>query len=622
MGSLVSKGRDYKPMENVDLSADSKEPYIKAEVKAPCMDGLLIRIFVWSLESKLIGWIMLYILKEMNLIHKFFTHVQLTEQPMYSPSYADNELEEKEVKSINFKLPPHERVCQAFNYLPKESSNKESSDFPVFQRWSIKDFSRAYLSGKTTPLLVAERFITAVRESSKPPYQMSFFINYDCDDILKQATISTARYQKGEPISVLDGILVAVKDEIDCLPYPTTGGTKWLHKVRRFQGEAFCVKSLRSCGAIIVGKTNMHELGLGTSGINPHYGAVRNPYDMTKVSGGSSSGSAAVASAGLCPVTIGVDGGGSVRIPASLCGVIGFKPTFGRLPDSGLLPFNWTLGMLGIITGSVEDAAIVYAAISGAHSRGSLIQLPVSFQPGLNFPLLDRTVSLSKITLAKYPEWFNDCNDDIRRCCNNALDRLYESFGWQTIEVTLPEIEEMRLAHYITIGSECNASLGPVMKKMAVEELGWESRAAMTIYGCFSSKEYLNAQRLRHRHMYFHMEILKKADVIVAPSTSVTAYPIQENAMKYGELDYINGAALVKYQIAGNFLGLPAITVPVGYDNSGMPIGLQLIGRPWSEATLLHLAYAVQSLYIKSCRKPMIFYDLLPERATSDVRDA
>ncbi|KAF3782883.1 Fatty acid amide hydrolase [Nymphaea thermarum] len=508
------------------------------------MDGLLIRIFVWSLELKLIGWIMLYILKEMNLIHK-----------------------------------------------------------------------------------VAERFIDAVRESSKPPYQMSFFINYYCDDILKQATLSTARYQKGEPISVLDGILVAVKDEIDCIPYPTTGGTKWLHKVRRFQGEAFCVKSLRSCGAIIVGKTNMHELGLGTSGINPHYGAVRNPYDMTKVSGGSSSGSAAVASAGLCPVTIGVDGGGSVRIPASLCGVIGFKPTFGRLPDSGLLPFNWTLGMLGIITGTVEDAAIVF--------------------PGLNFPLLDRTVSLSKITLAKYPEWFDDCNDDIRRCCNNALDRLYESFGWQTIEVTLPEIEQMRLAHYITIGSECNSSLGPVMKKMAVEELGWESRAAMTIYGCFSSKEYLNAQRLRkvchghvrHRHMYFHMEILKKADVIVAPSTSpgyssrillisygvldsVTAYPIQENAMKYGELDYVNGAALVKYQIAGNFLGLPAITVPVGYDNSGMPIGLQLIGRPWSEATLLHLAYAVQSLYIKSCKKPMIFYDLLPERATSDVRDA
>ncbi|CAK8537133.1 unnamed protein product [Lathyrus sativus] len=125
--------------------------------------------------------------------------------------------------------------------------------------------------------MVAERFIASVNESSKPQLQMGFFINYDVEDILKQENESTLRYHKGESISMLDGVLVSIKDEIDCLPYSTTGGTKWLHKRRPCTDDAFCVKRLRLCGAILVGKTNMHELGAGTTGKNPYYGASRNP---------------------------------------------------------------------------------------------------------------------------------------------------------------------------------------------------------------------------------------------------------------------------------------------------------------------------------------------------------
>ncbi|CAI8599160.1 unnamed protein product [Vicia faba] len=166
-----------------------------------------------------------------------------------------------------------------------------------------------------------------------------------------------------EPISVLDGVLVAIKDEIDCLPYPTTGGTKWLHKQRPCLNDACCVKRLRLCGAILVGKTNMHELGAGTSGINPHYGASRNPYDVNRIAGGSSSGSASLVSAGLCPFALGVDGGGSVRMPAALCGVVGLKPTFGRIPHDGVLPLNWTVGMVGILAGTVEDSLIALVIV-------------------------------------------------------------------------------------------------------------------------------------------------------------------------------------------------------------------------------------------------------------------
>ncbi|EXC28052.1 Fatty acid amide hydrolase [Morus notabilis] len=413
----------------------------------------------------------------------------------------------------------------------------------------------------------------------------------------------------GVPISSLDGVLIAIKDEIDCKPYPTTGGTKWLHKQRPCKDDACCVKRLRSCGAILVGKTNMHELGAGTSGINPHYGATRNPYDRNKISGGSSSGSAAVVAAGLCPVALGVDGGGSVRMPAALCGVVGFKPTFGRVPHSGVLPLNWTVGMVGILADTVEDAFIVYAAISG-----ELPSHQSTIMPRVHFPLLNSPPPISNIKLAKYDEWFNDCSDDIRICCSDVVKKLEKHCGWKTIGVTIPEIEVMRLAHYLTIGSECTTALSTHLEKLDFAELGWDARVALAVYGSFSSKEYIKAQKIRNRQIQFHEKIFAQADVIVAPTTGVTAYPIFDDALRTGELDYINGAALVRYSISGNFLGYPAVTIPVGYDKLGLPIGLQFIGRPWSEATLIHMAFATQAICISNYRRPEVFYDLLNKR--------
>ncbi|XP_007048552.2 PREDICTED: fatty acid amide hydrolase [Theobroma cacao] len=608
MGLFRAAGAVYKPVVQIDLGPASNEFYLQANVKAPRMAGFLVKIFAWFLESRIFGTLLLYILKRNNLIHKLVSNATLEESPMFVPLHPFVDLNEQEVKHIDSEASPPERVQHAINCLPltleKSLDDLKSS---CFRRWTITDYSRAYNSGEITPRMVAERFIDAVRESSSHPLPMSFFINYDAEDILRQATESTLRYERGEPISALDGVPIAIKDEIDCSPYPTTGGTKWLHKVRSCKGDACCVMRLRSCGAIIVGKTNMHELGAGTSGINPHYGAARNPYDPNKITGGSSSGSAAVVSAGLCPVALGVDGGGSVRMPASLCGVVGFKPTFGRIPHSGVLPLNWTVGMVGILAGTLEDAFIVYAAINGQLPSNQ----PTTLPPKAYFPLLNSTNLISDIKFARYGEWFNDCSDEIRICCSNALHLLCERYKWKTVEVTIPEIEAMRLAHYMTIGSECSTSLSSHLEKLDFAELGWDARVALSVYGAFNSKEYLKAQKIRNRQMQIHNNIFAKADVIVAPTTGVTAYSIFDDALKTGELDYINGAALVRYQIAGNFLGLPAVTVPVGYDKAGLPIGLQFIGKPWSEPTLMHIAFAMQALSISDYRKPKIFYNLL-----------
>ncbi|KAJ0612077.1 putative fatty acid amide hydrolase [Helianthus annuus] len=297
----------------------------------------------------------------------------------------------------------------------------------------------------------------------------------------------------------------------------------------------------------------MHELGAGTSGINPHYGTSRNPYNPKRISGGSSSGSAAVVCAGLCPVALGVDGGGSVRMPAALCGVVGFKPSYGRIPHSGVLPLNWTVGMVGVLAGTVEDSLIVYAAISGQpephqspmvpsfityninslnspHYRRCVLIILCFFlcnlhvQPRLKLPMLKHS-SMSSIRLAKSNEWFNDCSDDIRSCCLKALASLQKLYGWETVEVTIPDIEVMRLAHYVTIGSECTASIAHHLEHKGRSESGWDVRVALSIYGSFDSRDYLNAQRIRNRQMWFHEKIFSMADVIVSPMVGYDLVP-------------------------------------------------------------------------------------------------
>ncbi|KAL6653505.1 hypothetical protein ACP70R_009083 [Stipagrostis hirtigluma subsp. patula] len=601
----------YKPAQEVDLGPESDEHYISPNVKAPRVAGLLVKILAWLLETPIIGPIVLSVLKRDNLVNKLVSDAEIPEPPLFTATHIWQDIPEQNVCLTKPGLSPAECVQEAVGCLPGRLESSLADDpSPGFRRWTIQDFSKAYSSGPTTPVMaeyqVARRFLAAVKECSGPDLDMAMFISCDAEDVMRQAEESTLRYQQGAPLSAMDGVLVAVKDEIDCLPYPTTGGTRWLGAARPCAADAACVARLRACGAVLAGKASMHELGAGTSGVNPHHGSTRNPYDAGRVSGGSSGGSAAAVCAGLCPVALGADGGGSVRMPAALCGVVGFKPTSGRLSNSGLLPLNWTVGMPGILAATVEDALVVYAAIAD-QSRRSPLQ-----QPKLNLPLLTWTRSMANIRLAKYPKWFDDCSEDIRTCCSKALQMLHTQYGWKTVDVTVPEIEEMRLAHYVTMGSECMASLVNYLHKIDKSEIGWDVRIALSAYRSFSSRDYLNAQRLRNRQMYFHEKIFETADAIVTPMTGVTAYLLQDDALRTGELDYINGAALVRYSIAGNFLGLPAITVPVGYDRAGLPVGLQFIGRPWSEATLLHLAYATkEACGRREHRKPKVYFDLL-----------
>lgn len=590
------------PVEEVDM--DSVQ-YEKEVIKAPHLTGYTLKLFVKLIEAPIIGSLIASQLKKDNRFPQELENTVIPEPPMFYPEFPPQE-PEPGVLVLEEDSEPIYRVELASKCLPP--SDPASSPFLY---WKIRDFAHAYRSASVTPLMVADHIILGVEEfnNKKPP--MPFLISFSAEEVKNQAEASTHRFKEGKPLSILDGIFVAIKDDIDCLPYPSKGGTTWFHKVRPVKNDAVCVSRLRSCGVIFIGKANMHELGMGTTGNNPNYGTTRNPHDLGRYTGGSSSGPAALVAAGLCSAALGTDGGGSIRIPSSLCGVVGLKSTYGRTDMKGSLCDSGTVEIIGPIAAHVEDVMLVYATILGSSLSEKYSLKPAS--PCLpNLSSYDNANHLGSLRLGKYTEWFNDVySTDISDRCEDVLNMLLKSHGCETVEIVIPELHEMRTAHTLAIGSETMCSLFPDYVAGNASQLTQDIRTNLAVFRSFSASDYVAAARLRRRIMHYHMEIFKKVDVIVTPTTGMTAPLIPSSALKFGETNLVVSGYLMRFIIAANLLGLPAITVPVGHDKQGLPIGLQLIGRPWGEATILRLASAVEELCAESRKRPSTFYDIL-----------
>ncbi|CAA0807387.1 Fatty acid amide hydrolase [Striga hermonthica] len=605
----MGKKKVMLPADEVDL-ATVKYQYEKIE--APHLTGFWLNFFVKLLEAPLIGSLIVSHLKKENKMIEMLRNTVIPEAPMFKPEFPPQE-PEAEVVLVNEDGKAEERVELALKLLPDYDPSKSwtADSLLPFRYWKIRDYAYAYKSKLVTPSIVAERFISAMDEfnNKKPP--MPLLISYDPELIRKQAAASTRRFEEGNPISVLDGIFVAIKDDIDCCPHPSKGGTTFFHEVRPVKEDAATVARLRSCGVILVGKANMHELGLGTTGNNPNHGTTRNPHAPERYTGGSSSGPAAIVASGLCSAALGTDGGGSVRIPSSLCGVVGLKSTYGRTDMKGSICDSGTVEIIGPLASSVEDALLVYAAI-----LGSSIAERISMKPSL--PCLPNLTShkgpdiLGSLRLGKYTEWFNDVfSADITVKCEDVLNRLSEAHGCKTVEIVIPELHEMRTSHLVSIGSESACGLNPDFEDGKRVKFTHDTRTNLALFQSFSASDYVAAQCLRRRQMYYHTEIFKKVDVIVTPTTGMTAPVIPPASLSSGETNFQVTGNLMRFAVTANILGFPAISVPVGYDKQGLPIGLQIIGRPWCEATILRLAVAVEELCGTPKKKPSQFYDML-----------
>jgi Asp-tRNA(Asn)/Glu-tRNA(Gln) amidotransferase A subunit family amidase len=459
------------------------------------------------------------------------------------------------------------------------------------------DYATAYQRGELSPLEAAEAVLAAIEasESRKPPLRA--FLAVLREDVLAQAQAATERIKAGRALGPLDGVPLAIKDEIDMLPYPTTVGTAFLG-AQPARKDSSVAARLRRAGALLMGKTNMHEIGINPNGANVTHGAVRNPYDAARDPGGSSSGSAAAVSAGLVPAAIGADGGGSIRIPASLCGVVGLKPTFGRVSEFGAAPLCWSVAHLGPLAASVEDAALVYSIIAGPDQRepNSLLQPPVTLK-GWNTP------NLQGVRLGIYRDWFEHAAPPVVAACKEILARL-ERAGGQVVEVEVPELDEMRIAHAVTILAEMAVCMKPYRPQR--KQQGEAVRLSLVLGEEMSAADYLQAQRVRTRALGIFAEVYRKVDVLLTPATALAAQPIPAGGVPGGWSDLGTDTEMMRYVFPGNLVGLPAISFPVGYDADGLPVGMQAMGRHWEEHLLLRVAYNAERLLAR--RTPERYY--------------
>ncbi|KAK9166163.1 hypothetical protein Scep_001354 [Stephania cephalantha] len=596
------------PVQNVDFSSVK---YEGETIQAPHLTGVALRAFVWLIELPLVGSLITSFFKRKNGITRELQETLVPEAPMFRPEFPPQEPEPGTLY-LEEESAPLTRVESSLKCLPPYNpANSWNCETSPFLYWKIRDFAHAYRSGLSTPSAVAECIISELEEFNNKNPTMPFLISFHTDDVRSQAAASTQRFKEGRPLSILDGVFMCVKDDIDCYPHPTKGATTWFHKVRPVEEDAVCVSRLRSCGVILLGKANMHELGLGVSGNNPNYGTARNPHALERYTGGSSSGPAALVAAGLCSAAVGTDGGGSIRIPSSLCGIVGLKTTYGRTNMEGSLVDGGTMEIIGPLAATVEDVMLVYAAMLGSSPADKFNLKPPP--PGL--PMLSSGNGLDDIgslRLGKYTEWFNDVfSTDISDKCDDVLNLLQKTCACQITEIVIPELHEMKTSHMVVIGSETLYSMNPYCLDESGKQSTHDTRASLAFFRSFSASDYVGAACLRRRMMYYFMEILKRVDVIVTPTTGMTAPVIPPKSLKYGETDYQVQDYLMRFVVAANLLGLPAISVPVGHDKEGLPIGLQLIGRPWAEATILRLAFIIEELTLESRKRPSTFYDVL-----------
>lgn len=478
-------------------------------------------------------------------------------------------------------------------------------DFPPtpqhgFAFATVRDYAEAYRAGATTPTQVAEKALAAIDDSNQRTPALRAIIKCNRDDLLAQARSATERFRAGKPLSIFDGVPVAVKDEIDQTPYGTSVGTKFLGTMPAAR-DATVVARMRAAGALMIGKTNMHEIGIGVTGLNPHYGCARNPYNVDHFTGGSSSGSAAAVAAGLCPVAIGADGGGSIRIPSAFCGVVGLKSTYGRVSEMGAAPLCWSVAHLGPLAATAEDAALAWAIMAGpdVHDTNTLRQ------PS---PTLDGfELDVQGMTFGIYPPWFNHATPALVAVCEKMV-KGFEQRGGRIVEIEIPELNEARIAHVVTITTEMMAAMERYYAKHR-RDFGLDVQTNLALARAFTALDYVQAQRVRTRAMANFNRVLADVDAILTPTTGVTAPSIPLDALPNGESDLTTLTEIMRFVTPGNLTGLPAISFPAGYDAEGLPVGMQAIGRAWQETELLRIARVAGDIIER--RAPQVHYALL-----------
>lgn len=445
---------------------------------------------------------------------------------------------------------------------------------------------------------------------------MNAWLHIDAEGALAQAGRVDARRARGDSLGALAGIPVGVKDMICAAGLPTRAASKMLeHFVPPY--DAHVVTRLKDADAVILGKLNMDEFAMGSSNERSAFGPVRNPWAPHHVPGGSSGGSAAAVAAGTCPLALGTDTGGSIRQPASFCGVVGVKPTYGRVSRYGAIAFASSLDQVGPLAKTVPDAALLLDVLSGHDPRDStsLPNASVASRSKLEQGLKGLRVGVPR-------EYFSEgLEAGVEARIRESLS-LLEAQGCALVEISLPHTRYAVAAYYIVATAEASSnlsrydgvayghrsespgSLDTMIAQSRAEGFGPEvtRRILLGTYALSSGyydAYYLQAQKVRTLVVRDFNEAFARCDVIAGPTSPVSGVRLGERLS-----DPLQMYLMDTYTIPANLAGLPCASVPCGHDEHGLPVGLQLIARALDEATLLQVAHGFESARPSSSVKP------------------
>ncbi len=456
---------------------------------------------------------------------------------------------------------------------------------------SIEEVARLYRKRKVSPVEVTKLILARIEQLNP---KINAYITVTADLALAQAKKAEAelyapRGRKGHrDRGPLHGIPISLKDNIYTKGIRTSAGSKILENFIP-QNDAVVWAKLQQAGAILIGKTNLHEFAYGVTTNNPHYGPTRNPWDLNRIPGGSSGGSAAAVAAGLCYGSIGTDTGGSIRIPASLCGVVGVKPGIGRVSAEGVVPLSPRLDFVGPLARTVADATLLLDPI---FARGK-------HDPSLLSARKSPTRSSKRLKLGIPKEFFFDViSEDVDVAFRNAI-RALQKQGATVKEVSIPLLTETEEAGNQIAWPEAthyHQQEGWFPARSA--EYGEDVRSRLEMGTKVSAIAYLRALATRDTFIHqFHRAMADAGvDALVVPTTPIAAPLIGEESTPIGKADHATRALLLRLNRPANLAGIPAISVPCGATSSGLPIGLQLIGAVNNEPLLLQVAQVAQAL--------------------------
>lgn len=402
------------------------------------------------------------------------------------------------------------------------------------------------------------------------------------------ARAAEAMVQAGHWLGPLHGIPMGLKDNIGLKGQKTTAGSKvmadWVP-----ERDATVAGRLRGSGAIFLGKTNMHEFAWGGTSDNPHYGPVRNPWNTDRFPAGSSGGSGAAVAARTCTAALGTDTGGSVRLPSAVNGIVGLRPTIGRVSNFGVVPLAWSMDTVGPMTRTVEDCALVFNAIAGhdANDGGSMLE-----------PVPDYTADLRKgvkgLRIGVVPGYFfHHLQPPVHDAVKGALT-TFEGIGATVTDVEIENIHG-NISAQLTIESTEPSTYHQKWLREKPGDYGEDVRIQLEMGEMLLATHYIQAQRYRRLLRQEFMEAFKSVDVFICPTLPFTATRVGEMKViiENGEEEDML-SAIMQFTGVPSLTGLPSLNVPCGFDHDGLPVGMQIIGRPFDESTLFRMGAAFQ----------------------------